>query len=88
MLKKCAYSICCDDSLNGLTYLLAYKTALQSIGKKTSDNDNEICMNSGDKAIQGLKEKPESTPEEFENLGRLCEELEIFVNAGERAHGI
>ena len=45
-------------------------------------------MNSGDKAIQGLKEKPESTPEEFENLGRLCEELEIFVNAGERAHGI
>lgn len=84
MLKKRAYSTCYADSLNdGLTYLLAYKTALQSIGEKTSDNDNEICTNCGDQAIQGLKEKPESTPEEFENLGRLCEELESFVNAGE-----
>ena len=83
MLKKGGHSICFADSLNGLTYLLAYKIALQSIGEKTSNNDNEMCMNCGDEAIEDLKKKPESTPEEFENLGRLCDELESFVNAGE-----
>ncbi|MGV8949245.1 MAG: hypothetical protein ACOH2E_07800 [Candidatus Paracaedibacter sp.] len=82
MLKYAAYSVCPNDPLNGLPYFLAYKRALKSIREMT-DSEKESRNYFCEQGSVALREKPGSTAEEFENLGKLCEDLEDYIEAGE-----
>jgi hypothetical protein len=82
MLKKYSNSVCQNDPLNGLTFYLSCRKILESIGEITP-KEKEIGSHWCERAADALNKKIGSTPEEFENLGRLCEDLEAYVDAGD-----